>query len=130
MAELARLGHVTRARVTQMMDLLLLTPDIQEEVLHLPAVAEEDLRERLGQRARGRRERAGRGQAREGRDLRDRPGCGKVSVTGIEAPEGGGCGDTKSVGTELGRLLDERLGQGERTSGLVSSTTVRHQNGG
>lgn len=38
MADIARLGHVTRARVTQIMDLLLLTPDIQEELLHLPPV--------------------------------------------------------------------------------------------
>lgn len=37
-AELARLGHVTRARITQIMNLLLLAPDIQEELLHLPLV--------------------------------------------------------------------------------------------
>lgn len=42
-ADLARLGHVTRARVTQIMDLLQLAPDIQEEILCLPAtVAERD----------------------------------------------------------------------------------------
>ncbi len=35
-ADLARLGHVTRARVTQIMNLLHLAPDIQDEVLHLP----------------------------------------------------------------------------------------------
>jgi hypothetical protein len=35
MADIARLGHVTRARVTQIMDLLLLAPDIQEALLHL-----------------------------------------------------------------------------------------------
>jgi hypothetical protein len=35
-AELARLGHVTRARVCQIMNLLQLAPDIQEEVLFLP----------------------------------------------------------------------------------------------
>lgn len=35
-AELARLGHVTRARITQIMNLLHLTPDIQEAILHLP----------------------------------------------------------------------------------------------
>jgi hypothetical protein len=34
-AELARLGHVTRARLTQIMNLLNLAPDIQEEVLFL-----------------------------------------------------------------------------------------------
>ena len=34
-AELARVGHVTRARLTQIMDLNLLAPDIQEEILHL-----------------------------------------------------------------------------------------------
>ena len=37
-AELARLGHVTRARVTQLMNLLLLAPDIQEELLFLPRI--------------------------------------------------------------------------------------------
>lgn len=35
-AELARLGHVTRARMTQIMGLLNLAPDIQEEILFLP----------------------------------------------------------------------------------------------
>lgn len=38
-ADLARLGHVTRARVTQLMNLLHLAPDIQEQLLHLPRVA-------------------------------------------------------------------------------------------
>jgi hypothetical protein len=37
-AELARLGHVTRARMTQIMALLQLAPDIQEAILWLPAV--------------------------------------------------------------------------------------------
>ncbi|GIW56744.1 MAG: hypothetical protein KatS3mg082_3148 [Nitrospiraceae bacterium] len=32
-ADLARLGFVTRARVTQIMNLCLLAPDIQEEIL-------------------------------------------------------------------------------------------------
>jgi len=36
-AELARLGNVSRARITQIMNLRLLAPDIQEELLHLPA---------------------------------------------------------------------------------------------
>ena len=35
-AELARLGHVTRARVTQIMNLLNLAPSIQEALLFLP----------------------------------------------------------------------------------------------
>jgi hypothetical protein len=35
-AEVARLGLVTRARVTQIMNLLQLTPDIQEDILFLP----------------------------------------------------------------------------------------------
>jgi hypothetical protein len=39
-AELARLGHVTRARVTQIMNLLHLAPDIQEAILALPPVTE------------------------------------------------------------------------------------------
>lgn len=50
-AELARLGHVTRARLTQIMNLLCLAPDIQEELLFLPpaelgrdAVTEKQLR--------------------------------------------------------------------------------------
>jgi hypothetical protein len=37
-AELARLGHVTRARVTQIANLALLAPDIQEALLFLPRV--------------------------------------------------------------------------------------------
>jgi hypothetical protein len=39
-AELARLGHVTRARVTQIMNLQMLAPDIQEELLFLPRIEE------------------------------------------------------------------------------------------
>lgn len=35
-SELSRLGLVSRARVTQIMNLLNLAPDIQEELLHLP----------------------------------------------------------------------------------------------
>ena len=35
-AELAKLGHVTRARISQIMSLQCLAPDIQEEVLFLP----------------------------------------------------------------------------------------------
>lgn len=41
-AELAELGHVTRARVTQIMNLLHLAPDIQAELLHLPRVVSGD----------------------------------------------------------------------------------------
>ncbi len=37
-AEIAHLGRITRARVTQIMNLLYLAPDIQDEVLHLPLV--------------------------------------------------------------------------------------------
>ncbi|MBE7457438.1 MAG: hypothetical protein KJ057_13075 [Phycisphaerae bacterium] len=37
-AELARLGRVTRARVTQIMNLLSLAPDIQEDILFLPPI--------------------------------------------------------------------------------------------
>ena len=55
-AELARLGHVTRARLSQIMNLLQLAPDIQEEILFLPltergrdVVAERDLRPIAGE---------------------------------------------------------------------------------
>ena len=51
LAEIARLGHVTRARVTQIMNLLHLAPDIQEAILSLPRtesgrdpITERDLR--------------------------------------------------------------------------------------
>jgi len=50
-ADLARLGHVTRARMTQIINLLNLAPDIQEEILFLPRttagrdpIGERDLR--------------------------------------------------------------------------------------
>lgn len=36
LASIARYGHVTRARVTQIMNMLLLATDIQEEILFLP----------------------------------------------------------------------------------------------
>ena len=35
-SELARLGHVSRARISQITQLLSLAPDIQEEILFLP----------------------------------------------------------------------------------------------
>lgn len=35
-SELARLGNVTRARMTQIMNLLMLDPGIQEQILFLP----------------------------------------------------------------------------------------------
>ena len=37
-SELARLAHVTQPRMTQIMNLLHLAPDIQEELLNLPPV--------------------------------------------------------------------------------------------
>ena len=47
-AELARLGHVTRARMTQIINLLNLAPDIQEEILFLPPTTKG--RDRIGER--------------------------------------------------------------------------------
>jgi hypothetical protein len=38
-ATLAELGHVSRARITQIMNLLLLAPDIQEALLFLPPIS-------------------------------------------------------------------------------------------
>lgn len=48
-AELARLGQVTRARMTQIMNLLQLAPEIQEELLFLPRIERGDspIHERL-----------------------------------------------------------------------------------
>ena len=50
-ADLARLGYVTRARITQIMNLLNLAPDIQEDILFLPntmkgrdSILEKDMR--------------------------------------------------------------------------------------
>jgi hypothetical protein len=37
-AALARLGHVSRARISQILNLLTLAPDIQEAILFLPRV--------------------------------------------------------------------------------------------
>ena len=47
-ADLARLGNVTRARVTQIMNLLSLAPDIQEAILFLPRTVQgrDPIRER------------------------------------------------------------------------------------
>jgi hypothetical protein len=47
-ADLARLGYVTRARITQIMNLLNLAPGIQEEILmlgdHSPGIFERQMR--------------------------------------------------------------------------------------
>mgnify|MGYP005841960565 CR=1 FL=1 len=48
MSELARLAHVTQPRMTQIMNLMHLAPDIQEDLLMLPAVA--DGRDRITER--------------------------------------------------------------------------------
>ena len=59
-AELARLGHVTRARVTQIMNLLNLAPEIQERLLWLPSeceITERELR-RIAREVRWDRQRA------------------------------------------------------------------------
>jgi hypothetical protein len=45
-ADLARLGYVTRARITQIMNLLNLAPDIQEELLSPNPVAHRPTAER------------------------------------------------------------------------------------
>ena len=47
--QLAELGHVSTARVTQIMNLLHLAPDIQEEILFLPRVmnGRDAIRERV-----------------------------------------------------------------------------------
>lgn len=45
-ADLARLGYVTRARITQIMNLLMLAPDLRESLLHLTAPLEKPLAER------------------------------------------------------------------------------------
>ena len=41
-AELAELGHVSRSRVTQVMNLLHLAPDLQEQILFLPYIQSGD----------------------------------------------------------------------------------------
>lgn len=41
-AELARVGHVSRARLTQIMTMLQLAPDIQEHLLFLPKSDRQD----------------------------------------------------------------------------------------
>jgi len=43
-ADIARLGYITRARATQVMNLLHLAPDIQEDLLFLDGTTERDLR--------------------------------------------------------------------------------------
>jgi hypothetical protein len=48
-ATLARLGHVSRARITQIMNLLHLAPDLQEEILFLATIQKGRDRLRLRQ---------------------------------------------------------------------------------
>jgi len=74
-SELARLGGVTTARMTQIMSLMLLAPDIQEEILFLPRVFEG--RDPIHERAVGRLVRSAdwRAQRREWVAMRARAGC-------------------------------------------------------
>jgi hypothetical protein len=67
-AELSRLGRITRARMTQIMNLTNLAPDIQEDLLFLPRVThgrdpvtERDLREIAAVRAWGKQRRMWKG---------------------------------------------------------------------
>jgi len=46
---LAQLGHVSRARITQIMNLLLLAPDLQEQILFLPSTGARSDSVRLAQ---------------------------------------------------------------------------------
>ena len=59
MADIARLGWVSRARVTQIMDILLLAPDIQEENLFVPDAESGRDRSRSGRCGRCARRRSG-----------------------------------------------------------------------
>jgi hypothetical protein len=45
-ADLARLGYVTRARITQIMNMLNLAPDIQEEILGTDGLVIKNIPER------------------------------------------------------------------------------------
>ena len=45
-ADLARLGYVSRARITQIMNLLNLAPDIQEEILGMDGLSIRNVSER------------------------------------------------------------------------------------
>ena len=72
-AELARLGHVTWARIAQIMNLLHLAPDIQEKLLFLPpvelgrdSVTERELREVVAEVDWKRQRRSGSGSDTEG----------------------------------------------------------------
>ena len=58
-AELARLGRVSRARISQIMSLLFLAPDIQEDLLFLPAIESRRTPILLCQSGRSRRTRTG-----------------------------------------------------------------------
>jgi len=76
LSELARLGHVTQPRMSQILNLTLLAPDVQEELLFLPrvtsgkaAIHEKMLRAIAGESDRGRQRgmwaRIQRGQRRD-----------------------------------------------------------------
>jgi len=71
LAEVARRGHISRARMTQIMNLLLLAPDIQEKILFLPettqgsdSLTERHLRQVLGELSFENQRRIWRGLAR------------------------------------------------------------------
>ncbi len=78
-AELARLGRVTRARMTQIMNLLNLAPEIQEAILSLPrtlhgrdSVTERNLRHIVAESDWGRQRRMWFEALRPAQNLQDR----------------------------------------------------------
>ncbi len=83
-AALARLGRVTPARVTQVMNLTLLAPDIQEALLFLPPVTAGREPLTLADLQRVAAVRDWRGQRRAWRELaaRPMPAVAKKSATG------------------------------------------------
>ena len=85
-AALARLGRVTRARVTQVMNLTLLAPDIQEALLFLPPVTAGREPLTLADLQRVAAIRTWRGQRRAWRELTARrmPAGGEKAVADVQ----------------------------------------------
>jgi hypothetical protein len=91
-AALARLGHVSRARVSQIMNLLVLAPDIQEALLFLPRTEQGRDPIHLGQlqalaALRDWRQQRRRWQALQGRSSTGREaGCSQGTLRGGTGP--------------------------------------------
>lgn len=121
LTELARLCHVTQPRMSQVMNLLHLAPDIQEEILHLPLI-------KVGKDLLTERDMRPITQLREWRTQRDRWGTLKRAMIPAPMPSASSRAEISVVGgpPEGGRVGHEQADR-PRTRRATNAPAVIRQ---